>query len=229
MSDKIQRKDVTASHMLERAYYEQGYRHIFGLDEAGRGPMAGPLVAAAVCLPLDDLGALRETLKGVKDSKKMTRLQREKASEVIKETALTWGIGEVAASEMPAIGNMTYVTYHAMHRALNNAFTDTIHEPDVLLVDYLELPGYSETIQESLTRGESLSLSIAAASVLAKVHRDKLMIEFGEQYPDYGFEKHKGYITVAHKAALRLYGPCAIHRFNYAPVQKVKQLAIFNS
>jgi len=215
--------------MREREYYEQGHRYIFGLDEAGRGPMAGPLVAATVCLPLDDIDTLRKTLKGVKDSKKMTRLQREKAFGLIQETALAWGIGEVAASEMPAIGNMTTVTYRAMHRALKNAFNDTITEPDVLLVDYLTLPGYNDTIQESLVRGESLSLSIAAASVLAKVYRDNKMVEYAKQYPDYGFDKHKGYITPAHKAALRMHGPCEIHRLNYAPVQKAKQKRIFDN
>lgn len=215
--------------MREREYYEQGHRYIFGLDEAGRGPMAGPLVAAAVCLPLDDIDTLRKTLKGVKDSKEMTRLQREKAFGLIQETALAWGIGEVAASEMPIIGNMTTVTYRAMHRALDNAFNDMITEPDVLLVDYLTLPGYDDTIQESLVRGESLSLSIAAASVLAKVYRDNKMIAYAEQYPDYGFDKHKGYITSAHKAALEIHGPCDIHRLNYAPVQKAKQRQIFDS
>lgn len=229
MNEKQKRRDKTTSPMREREYYEQGHRYIFGLDEAGRGPMAGPLVAATVCLPLDDIVSLVQTLKGVKDSKKMTRLQREKAFDKIKETALAWGIGEVAASEMPVIGNMTTVTYIAMQRALENAFTDTIPEPDVLLVDYLTLPGYDDTIQESLTRGESLSLSIAAASVLAKVHRDSKMIEYAKEYPDYGFEKHKGYITSAHQTALRTYGPCEIHRLNYAPVQKARQKQIFDN
>ena len=229
MSEKLPRKDRTTSPMREREYFEQGHRYIFGLDEAGRGPMAGPLVAGAVCLPLDDIDSLLETLKGVKDSKKMTRLQREKAFIAIQETALAWGIGEVAASEMPVIGNMTTVTYIAMQRALNNAFTDAILEPDVLLVDYLTLPGYDDTIQESLVRGESLSLSIAAASVLAKVYRDTKMVAYADLYPDYGFEKHKGYITAAHQTALKTHGPCDIHRFNYAPVIKARQRQIFDS
>lgn len=223
MSDKQARKDKTTSPMREREYFEQGHRYIFGLDEAGRGPMAGPLVAAAVCLPLDDTESLMTTLKGVKDSKNMTRNQREKVFTVIQETALAWGIGEVAALEMPKINNMTKVTYIAMQRALKNAFTDTITKPDVLLVDYLRLPDYEDTIQESLVRGESVSLSIAAASVLAKVYRDQKMIAYAKEYPDYGFEKHKGYITSAHKRALQTYGPCAIHRMNYAPVQNAHQ------
>lgn len=229
MREKQKRRDKTTSPMREREYYEQGHRYIFGLDEAGRGPMAGPLVAATVCLPLDNIDSLLETLKGVKDSKKMTQLQREKAFGIIQDTALAWGIGEVPASDMPIIGNMTTVTYIAMQRALNNAFNDKITEPDVLLVDYLTLPGYDDTIQESLVRGESLSLSIAAASVLAKVYRDTKMVAYADLYPDYGFEKHKGYITSAHQEALRVHGPCEIHRQNYAPVIKAKQQRIFDN
>lgn len=229
MNKKPPRKDKTTSPMREYTYYEQGHRYIFGLDEAGRGPMAGPLVAAAVCLPLDNLDDLQKTLKGVKDSKKMTRLQRERAYEVIQDTALAWGIGEVSAEEMPKIGNMTRVTYTAMHRALDNAFTDAIPEPDVLLVDYLTLPDYDDTIQESLVRGESLSLSIASASVLAKVYRDNKMVDYATQFPEYGFDKHKGYITRAHKSALREHGACEIHRMNYAPVQQLRQKNIFDN
>lgn len=228
MSEKIPRKDKTASYMREQYYYEQGHRYIFGLDEVGRGPMAGPLVAAAVCLPLNNLAELQVRLKGVKDSKQMTRLQREKAYNVIIETAVAWGIGKVAASEMPAIGNMTRVTHIAMYRALNIALTDTIPEPDVLLIDYLDLPDLDNIPQEALVRGEDQSLSIAAASVLAKVYRDNKMREYAVQYPDYDFDKHKGYITRAHKAALRKHGVCEIHRLNYAPVQAAKEATITN-
>jgi ribonuclease HII len=213
--------------MLELTYREKGFRYIFGFDEAGRGPMAGPLVAATVCLPLDNFDALREKLKGVKDSKEMTFLQRERAFDLIQEVALAWGIGEVSAAEMPKIANMTTVTIIAMQRALESAFTDTITKPEILLVDYLHLPDYDDVPQESLTRGENQSLSIASASVLAKVYRDRKMIEFAEQYPDYGFEKHKGYITVAHKSALYEYGPCEIHRRNYTAVQLAEQSRLF--
>lgn len=209
--------------MLEQTYRKQGFRYIFGIDEAGRGPMAGPLVAATVCLPLDDLDTLRKQLKGVKDSKQMTFRQRERAYDVIQELALAWGIGEVSAAEMPKIGNMTTVTIIAMQRALDAAFTDEITRPELLLVDYLHMPDYDDVPQESLTRGENQSLSIAAASILAKVYRDRKMIDFAEQYPDYGFDKHKGYITAAHKSALFEYGPCEIHRTNYTPVRLASQ------
>jgi ribonuclease HII len=213
--------------MLEQSYRDKGFRYLFGVDEAGRGPMAGPLVAATVCLPLDDLPALLEKLKGVKDSKQMTPRQRERASDKIKEVALAWGIGEVPAEEMPTIGNMTLVTLKAMRAALDSAFSQAIPKPDVLLVDYLTIPDFKGIPQESLIRGEDQSLSIAAASVLAKTYRDKKMLEYAKEFPLYGFEKHKGYATAAHMSALLTHGPSPIHRLNYAPVAQAKQRKIF--
>jgi ribonuclease HII len=213
--------------MLEQSYHDKGFRYLFGVDEAGRGPMAGPLVAATVCLPLDDLPALLEKLKGVKDSKQMTPRQRERASDKIKEVALAWGIGEVPAEEMPIIGNMTLVTLKAMRAALDSAFSQAIPKPDVLLVDYLTIPDFKGIPQESLIRGEDQSLSIAAASVLAKTYRDKKMLEYAKEFPLYGFEKHKGYATAAHMSALLTHGPSPIHRLNYAPVAQAKQKKIF--
>lgn len=212
--------------MLEQNYHDKGYHYLFGVDEAGRGPMAGPLVAATVCLPLDDLPALVEKLRGVKDSKQMTVRQREKAADKIKEVALAWGIGEVAAEEMPIIGNMTLVTLKAMRAALDAAFTPAIPKPDVLLVDYLHIPDFPGIQQESLVQGENKSLSIAAASVLAKVYRDRKMLEYAKEYPEYGFENHKGYGTIAHMKALMQHGPSPIHRLNYAPVQLAMQKKI---
>jgi ribonuclease HII len=213
--------------MLEQSYRDKGFRYLFGVDEAGRGPMAGPLVAATVCLPLDDLPNLLEKLKGVKDSKQMTPRQREPAADKIKEVALAWGIGEVPAVEMPIIGNMTLVTLKAMRAALDAAFNHAIPKPDVLLVDYLVIPDFTGIPQESLIRGEDQSLSIAAASVLAKVYRDKKMLEYAKEFPVYGFEKHKGYATAAHMSALLTHGPSPIHRLNYAPVALAKQRKIF--
>lgn len=221
MSDLLPRKDRTASLMLERKYQEQGYQHIFGIDEAGRGPMAGPLVAAAVCLPLHDLDSLSESLKGVKDSKQMTHRQRTKAAETIREVAIAWGIGEVPAAEISQINQMTEVTLLAMRRALEDAIRRAEVAPQALLVDYYHIPGYDDIPQESLKQGENQALSIAAASVLAKTYRDAKMVEYAVQFPDYGFEKHKGYPTAAHKAAIRRHGVTEIHRLNYAPVQQV--------
>jgi ribonuclease HII len=205
--------------MLEIKYYEQGYRYIIGLDEAGRGPMAGPLVAGAVCLPVHDPD-LEDKIKGVKDSKQMTPRQRERAAEKIQEVALTWGIGLVNAREMADVGNMTQVTLEAMRRAVEDAQKRGAIQGDFLLIDYYKFPFFPETQQEAITKGDTLSLSIAAASVLAKVYRDNLMIEYAHTYPQYGFEKHKGYPTAAHQEALFKHGPCDIHRRNYAPVQK---------
>lgn len=205
--------------MFETTYYEKGFRNIFGIDEAGRGPMAGPLVAGAVCLPLDD-PALVEKIKGVKDSKQMTRLQRERAAEKIKVVSRAWGIGAVNADEMAHIGNMIQVTLEAMRRALEDAKQRSNIEPDFLLIDYYHVPFFPKEQQEAITKGDTLSLTIAAASVLAKVYRDNLMVEYAKEYPHYGFDQHKGYPTAAHQAALAKHGPCAIHRKNYAPVQK---------
>ena len=205
--------------MLDKEYFDQGYQHIFGIDEVGRGPMAGPLVAAAVCLPLDD-PQLTEKLKGVRDSKDMTHRQREAASERIKEVALAWGIGSVSAAEMIEVGNMTAVTMEAMHRALKDARNRAQVPVDFLLVDYYRVPFFPPDQQASFKKGDTLYLSIAAASVLAKVFRDRLMIDYAETYPNYGFDRHKGYQTQAHRKALKQYGPCPIHRRNYAPVQK---------
>jgi ribonuclease HII len=210
--------------MLEIKHYNAGYRHIYGIDEAGRGPMAGPLVAAAVCLPLKRADDLPDLLKGVKDSKQMTLKQREAAYETIQQVALAWGIGAVYAHEMPTINNMTRVTHRAMERALTDATERSGITPDYLMIDYLMLPSFDLDRQQALKKGDTLSLSIAAASVLAKVWRDRYMIQMATKYPEYGFDSHKGYITRAHKAALREHGICEIHRLNYTPVIRAKSL-----
>ncbi len=210
--------------MLETKHYKAGHQLIYGIDEAGRGPMAGPLVAAAVCLPLARTDELPDLLKGVKDSKQMTVRQREAAYETIQDVALAWGIGAVYAHEMPKINNMTRVTYRAMERALDDAQERSDLTPDFLMIDYLLLPSFDPDRQQALKKGDTLSLSIAAASVLAKVWRDRYMIKMSKQYPGYGFERHKGYITKAHKAALREHGICEIHRLNYTPVVRARGL-----
>lgn len=206
--------------MHESKWVRAGYQHIFGLDEVGRGPMAGPLVAAAVCLPLND-PELHIKLMGVKDSKQMTERQRIRAIEAIKSVALAWGIGQVTAQEMGEIDNMVQVTLLAMERALAAAQEQHNLQADFLLVDYYNVPFFDLEKQEALAKGDTLSLSIAAASVVAKVHRDQLMIDYAQQWPEYGFERHKGYPTAAHKAALEQHGVTPIHRPNYAPVKNV--------
>lgn len=206
--------------MLELNYTEQGKQFIFGLDEAGRGPWAGPLVVGAACFRWHQPDALVATLEGIKDSKDMTRLQREKAVETIQSAAVAWGIGIVEAGEMANIGNMTQVTRTAMHRALAHAAEQADVHPDFLLLDYFKLPEYEDDMQLRLTKGESKSLSIAAASVLAKVTRDAMMVDLAEQHPDYGFEQHKGYGTAKHRQALNEHGVLkGVHRMSYKPVR----------
>jgi ribonuclease HII len=206
--------------MLETKYYDMGFRYIVGIDEAGRGPMAGPLVAGAVCLPITDPD-LENKIKGVKDSKQMTPRQRKLAAEKIKNVSLAWGIGQVDAHEMASVGNMTQVTLEAMRRALEDACQRSAIQADFLLIDYYRVPFFPPDQQESFTKGDTLSLSIAAASVLAKVYRDNLMEEYAKEFPQYGFDQHKGYPTAAHHEALAKHGICAIHRTNYAPVIKI--------
>lgn len=206
--------------MLELKYTERGHAHIFGLDEAGRGPWAGPLVVGAVCFSWADADTLVAALEGIKDSKEMTPLQRATAVEQIKAQALAWGIGCVAADEMAGIGNMTQVTLTAMRRALAHAAAQHHLAPDFLLIDYFTLPEYDDAMQLRLTKGERQSLTIAAASVLAKVTRDAIMVELAGEHPDYGFEQHKGYGTARHRAALNQHGVIhGVHRMTYKPVR----------
>lgn len=211
------RANATASLRHENDYYRAGYRNIIGLDEAGRGPWAGPVSAAAVALPLHQNDVVR-LLRGVKDSKQMTARQREQLVENIKSVASTWGIGSASASEIDALGMMP-ATRLAMQRALEMATSDGRFTPDCLFLDYMPWPEMGHYNQLSILGGDQLSLSIAAASVLAKTWRDSYMIDIAEEFPYYGFEVHKGYGTPAHQVALKQYGPCPIHRMSFKPVQ----------
>ncbi|MDX1663624.1 MAG: ribonuclease HII [Candidatus Promineifilaceae bacterium] len=192
---------------------ESGARHIAGLDEAGRGAVAGPVVAAAVILPLDDPQRLA-ALAAVDDSKQLTPARREILYDLIIEHALAYAVGLVRASQIDRIGILP-ANAHAMQSALSRL------EPggDYLLLDgRMRLPRVPLP-QRSVIRGDSLSLSIAAASILAKVTRDRHMVEQDNHYPQYGFARHKGYCTAAHVAALEQHGPCAIHRHTFAPIR----------
>lgn len=206
----------TASLQHERHYQRAGYRIIVGMDEAGRGPLAGPVAAAAVALPLQrrDLGRL---LRGARDSKKMTPAQRESMNTIIKQIALTWGIGRASAQEIDGCG-IVPATQLAMRRALAS-LNDIGIKADCLFLDYMLLPKCSELPQVSLVEGDQRSLSIACASILAKVWRDEHMRRLDERYPQYGFAQNKGYGTSAHLNALRQHGPCPAHRKSFAPVR----------
>jgi len=212
----------------EMALYAEGYRHIAGLDEAGRGSWAGPVVAGAVILPIvrPDLSqepVLSEAspescrriegLEGVRDSKQLTPRQRERQYGIIKSAALAVGVGIVPPEEIDEIGIVP-----ATRQAMGLAIAQLAPPPDFLLVDYLSLPELSAS-QKSITRGDALSLSIAAASIVAKVTRDRLMVELDARYPGYGFARHKGYGTPQHRESLARLGLSPIHRLSFAPMR----------
>ena len=197
---------------FEKPLWESGCKHIAGIDEAGRGPLAGPVAAAAVILPADpSIGLL---LEGVRDSKQMTPRQREYWSDRLKEFAVCYGIGFASAEEIDAAGILP-----ATHLAVMRALAELHVPPDHLLLDYLTLPGYS-TPQTSLVKGDVRCLSIASASVLAKTARDQLLCKLDRQYPGYGFSRHKGYGTPEHLQALQRLGPCPIHRLTFHPINQ---------
>ena len=199
------------------ALLRQGYSYVAGLDEAGRGCLAGPVVAAAVILPLEhpDCAALFE---GVRDSKQLTAQAREHLYESITQSALAVGVGS-GPVELIDERNILQATKYAMRAALKTLSL----QPQALLLDALLLPDI-ELPQRSLIKGDARCLSIAAASIIAKVTRDRLMLHLHEQYPMYGFARHKGYGTEEHLAALREYGATPIHRQSFAPVRELFSL-----
>lgn len=198
----------------EMALYRQGYRLVAGLDEAGRGSWAGPVVAGAVILPLDNDG-LEQVLDGVRDSKELSPSERERLYDVIQTEALAVGVGMVPPDQIDELGIVP-----ATKEAMALAIAQLPYPPDFLLIDFLRLPRL-DCPQKSIVHGDALSLSIAAASIVAKVSRDQFMVELDSQHPGYGFASHKGYGTSQHRAALDRLGPCSIHRFSYAPVRAV--------
>ncbi len=196
----------------ETALREQGFRFIAGLDEAGRGAWAGPVVAAAVILPLERAD-LTEILAGVNDSKKLSAAARTHWFDLIWQTALAVGVGQAPEALVDRM-NVVGATRYAMQQALNQL----VLQPDCLLLDHLALPAV-KLPQTSFPKADSISLTVAAASIIAKVTRDRLMVELSQQYPGYGFEQHKGYGTPRHRAALAEHGPCSLHRLTYGPVK----------
>lgn len=197
---------------FEIPLWAKGVFAVAGLDEAGRGSWAGPVSAAAVVLPPGD--QLLERLAGVRDSKQMTARQRARMAEVIRGTATAWGVGFADAGEVDELG-IVPATRLAMERALESCNCEVQH----LLVDALRLPTLTIP-QEALIKGDRLSMSIAAASVLAKTARDSLMQEWDAAFPGYGFSHNKGYGTAVHRAALDTLGPCTLHRRSFAPVRE---------
>lgn len=201
------------------ALLRQGYCFVAGLDEAGRGCLAGPVVAAAVILPLDD-GTLTR-FQGVRDSKQLTGQARERLYHVILQHALAVSVG-IGSVELIDECNILQATKYAMRSALAQLSTP----PQALLLDALLLHDIPLP-QRSIIKGDTHCLSIAAASILAKVTRDRYMLQLHEQYPAYGFNQHKGYGTAAHLAALRTHGISPIHRKSFAPVRELCNLFTF--
>lgn len=192
---------------LEQELRREGFRLIAGADEAGAGPLAGPLVAAAVILPAD------ACLPTVDDSKRLTSQQREEGAAAVEAVAIAWAVVEIAAAEVDQIG-----PYQASLTGMSRALGRLDPAPDYVLTDARRLPGLAVP-QQALIGGDGRCLAIAAASVLAKVHRDRLMVELDARFPGYGFAIHKGYGTARHLAALTELGPCPEHRKSYAPVR----------
>lgn len=188
---------------IEDSFYTQGYKVICGVDEAGRGPLAGPVCAAAVILP-EHL-----EIPGLTDSKKLTDKKRRALFPVIQERAIAFGIGFASEQEIDEI-NILQATFLAMRRAMEQLKV----RPDLALIDGNRETDFSLPVR-TVIKGDSLSLNIAAASVLAKVSRDDVMLRLAETYPAYGFDIHKGYGTRAHYEALEKFGPCPIHRKSF--------------
>ena len=192
---------------FDKNYRQKGYRYLCGVDEAGRGPLAGPVVAAAVILPENFF------IEGLNDSKKLTEKQREFLYPQIIKGAVSYGIGQVDEDKIDEI-NILQATFKAMKIAVDQL--DLI--PDYLLIDGGDFPGFidkgnSEMLAgEAVVKGDGKSASIAAASILAKVYRDHLLIEYAEKYPGYGFEKHKGYGTKFHRDRIAELGASPVHR-----------------
>ena len=190
-----------AMYSYEREYAQ--YKYICGIDEVGRGPFAGPVVAAAVILPKD------KEIKYLNDSKKLTENKRNELSEVIKREALAYAIGQVEADRIDEI-NILQATYEAMREAIKKLDL----RPDILLNDAVTIPGV-EIVQVPIVKGDAKSASIAAASIVAKVYRDNLMTEYAKTYPEYNFASNKGYGSEEHRAAIARYGMCPIHRRSF--------------
>ena len=199
--------------MIDMYEYEnnlkkEGYKYIVGTDEVGRGPMAGPLVVAAVILP-DDV-----VIEGLNDSKKLTEKKREQLSEIIKQKAIEYQIQYMSVEEVDRLN-----VYEASRQAMIKCVRKMKHKVDYVLSDAMPIDFEYPCLD--IIKGDMKSASIAAASIIAKVERDHYMVELDKQYPQYGFKKHKGYVTKMHLEAIEKYGVCEHHRTSFAPVKNI--------
>ena len=195
----------------QEQFYTDKIQVIVGVDEAGRGPLAGPVVAAACILPRAYIN------KEINDSKQLTEKKREELFEIIKRDAVAYGIGVVSAEEIDRLN-----IYEATKKAMTQAIDNLKIKYDLILTDAMPLKGFAVEVIP-IIKGDAKVLPIAAASIIAKVTRDHMMYELAEKYPEYAFDEHKGYGTAKHMEALKKYGPIeGIHRFSYKPVRKVQ-------
>lgn len=204
--------DAAPTYDEEASLLDDGYAAIAGVDEVGRGTLAGPVVAAAAILPAHPSG---DWLVNIRDSKLMTARQREAAYEDMRTASAITSIGAASSGEIDGVG-IVQATRIAMRRAIEGLPT----MPNFLLVDAMELPEI-DIPQRAIIKGDAKCLSIAAASIAAKVERDAMMVDADAEYPGYGFARHKGYATRQHLDALNALGPCAIHRRTFAPVRRL--------
>lgn len=206
MKNKAVQKDMMA---YENTLYEQGYTYIAGVDEAGRGPLAGSVYAAAVILPKGC------KIEGLRDSKKLTEKRRVQLFDIIIEKSIAYGICAVDSKRIDEI-NILEATFEAMRGAVDRLCI----KPDFIIIDGNRSKGFDDFEHATLVGGDDLSLSVAAASVLAKVSRDRYMEEMAKKYPEYEFEKHKAYGTARHRELIAKYGPCPIHRKTFRGVRE---------
>ena len=215
----LNRKKPEESLNYQEQFYSDSVTYIVGVDEAGRGPLAGPVVAGAVILPRAYIN------KDINDSKALSLKKREELFEIIKRDAIAYGIGIVSPEKIDEVN-----IYEATKIAMKEAIKNLNHKYDLILTDAMPLKGLeSEVIP--IIKGDAKAINIAAASILAKVTRDHIMDELDEKYPEYGFKKHKGYGTKLHLEALKKYGPIeGIHRFSYRPVYEstIETVSLFD-
>lgn len=200
---------------LEKSLWEQGYKYVAGVDEVGRGPLAGPLVAGAVVMT-----SLGQVVDGVRDSKKMSEKRRVEASKLIMELSSGWGIGEVSCLEIDNLGISKAVNL-AMLRAIENLTTRFKFKPDILIIDgkgVRDIKGYKSI---KMDKGDLHHYSIAAASIIAKVYRDNIMKNVSLIHPNYSFDRNMGYGTKEHIDSIAKYGICNMHRKSFAPIKNM--------
>jgi len=201
--------DFSKHYHYENFAVKNGFKYVAGGDEAGRGPWAGPVHAAFVVLPQN------KRIDGLDDSKKLSRTARRELFEQIKSEAVAWGIGTASPAEIDRFNIL-----EATRLAFQRAFEQLRPAPDYVLLDFIKLP-WLKLPHQAFAKGESISASVAAASILAKEARDLYMEEIATQFPEYGFDRHMGYGTKQHQEALKLLGPCDIHRRSFKPIKSL--------